>query len=432
MQAYFFGQFGEDKYLREFFSPDFIGTCVEVGAYDGSSGSNTLHFELNGWKCLCIEPIPEQYEKCRAIRRNVVNCCISDVEKDSVVFHIFNLGDNNNESAISSLEPDSRLIQSHSHLIKGIKSINVRCRTLTSVLDEANFPTQIDFISVDTENTELDVLKGFDFSKYTVKYFVIENNYDEPFCENYLKQFGFEKIHRTGVNDFFRNTHLAELYQGNKLLKYNNYHGEVQQGAAVDQTLRSYFPDPSYTGIFIDVGAYEPVNISNSYHFEMNDWKVVCFEANTDLIPELKKHRKDVYNFAISSESKESIEFNVVDGSWGGGSLTAGVSAINLDPQYLQTFGNGIRGVRKITVAQKSLNDSLPFILSGKTSIDIISIDVEGGEMDVLNGLDLTKYKVKVFVIENVFSNPNIGLFLAKYNYKLDKRIDYNEYYIPA
>jgi hypothetical protein len=79
----------------------------------------------------------------------------------------------------------------------------VKVRSLNSLLEELNFPKVIDFISIDTENTELDVLKGIDLSVYNVKLFVIENNYDEPFCKDYLSQYGYEQIHRIAVNDFF-------------------------------------------------------------------------------------------------------------------------------------------------------------------------------------------------------------------------------------
>ena len=68
------------------------------------------------------------------------------------------------------------------------------------LLEEAK---NIDFISIDTENTELDVLKGIDLNVYNVKLFVVENNYDEPFCEDYLKQYGYRKINRIAVNDFY-------------------------------------------------------------------------------------------------------------------------------------------------------------------------------------------------------------------------------------
>ena len=59
--------------------------------------------------------------------------------------------------------------------------------------------------------------------------------------------------------------------------------------------LRSYFPN-KLNGDFFDVGAFEPVTISNSYHFEKNDWECYCFEANTQQIPLLKSVRKNVSN----------------------------------------------------------------------------------------------------------------------------------------
>jgi len=184
--------------------------------------------------------------------------------------------------------------------------------------------------------------------------------------------------------------------------------------------------------VFFDVGAYEPINISNSYHFEMNNWDVYCFEANTLLIDELKTKRKNVYNYAISNESLDKIEFNVVKGCWGGGSLMAGLSAINLDPEYMNTFSNGIKEIIKIEVPQKTLNDIIESEIDGLTEIDIISIDVEGGELNVLKGLDLNKYKPKILVIENVFNKTDICDYLQLFNYTLDKQIDYNQYYKSA
>ena len=58
----FYGQHLEDEYIKSLFPNDFIGICIEVGAYNGISLSNTYHFELIGWRCLCIEPIPSAYE----------------------------------------------------------------------------------------------------------------------------------------------------------------------------------------------------------------------------------------------------------------------------------------------------------------------------------------------------------------------------------
>lgn len=199
----FYSQFGEDVFMSGLFPAGYNGTCVEVGAYDGRGGSNTYHFEEKGWMALCIEPNPTQFAKCKAIRNLSVNCCVGAEPADDVPFQVYNIS-GDNESAISSLKPDSRLIESHAHMIGSTYTIRVKVRTLTDILDRVNFPKFIDFVSIDTENTELDVLKGIDFSKYTIQYFVIENNYNEPFCEDYLRERGYTKIHRTGVNDIYK------------------------------------------------------------------------------------------------------------------------------------------------------------------------------------------------------------------------------------
>ena len=199
----FYGQHGEDIYIRSLF-PDYNykGVCIEVGAYDGITLSNTYHFEQNGWKCLCIEPIEISFNKCKEIRKECVNCCISDSDKEDKLFHIFTLS-GNNMCAISSLEPDERLIESHKHMITDRSSSIVKVRSLNSLLEELQYPLKIDFISIDTENTELDVLKGIDLIKYDVTLLLIENNYNEPMCEEYLKQYGYKKINRIAVNDFY-------------------------------------------------------------------------------------------------------------------------------------------------------------------------------------------------------------------------------------
>ena len=99
--------------------------------------------------------MPISFQQCESIRKECVNCCISNEDTEDKDFHIFCLN-NNNLSAISGLEPDERLIESHSHLITNRETCKVKVRSLTSLLDELCYPKTIDFISIDTENTELD------------------------------------------------------------------------------------------------------------------------------------------------------------------------------------------------------------------------------------------------------------------------------------
>jgi FkbM family methyltransferase len=209
------------------------------------------------------------------------------------------------------------------------------------------------------------------------------------------------------------------------MIKYLQYHGEELGGKKVDEVLRSYFPN-KLNGVFFDVGAFEPVTISNSYHFEKNDWECYCFEANTQQIPLLKSVRKNVFNYAIADKDKDSVSFHVVsNGTW-----TAGFSAIDISEDYKKIFRGGIKSVTVITVPQKTLNTVIKQEIPILNEIDIISIDVEGGEFNVLKGLDLNKYKPKVMVIENVTDDLNIKNYLEEHGYKLDKQFSYNQYYV--
>lgn len=91
-------------------------------------------------------------------------------------------------------------------------------------------------------------------------------------------------------------------------------------------------------------------------------------------------------------------------------------------------MGNPV--VRKITVPQKTINTIIKEEIPHIKKIDIISIDVEGGELNCLYGIDLIKYKPKVLVIENVSHFENMHNYLKKFGYVLDKAISYNHYYI--
>ncbi len=58
-----------------------------------------------------------------------------------------------------------------------------------------------------------------------------------------------------------------------------------------------------------------------------------------------------------------------------------------------------------------------------------MSIDVEGGELNVLKGLNLIKYRPTIICVENFFNRQDVYDYLINNNYKLDKHIDYNQYY---
>lgn len=197
----FFGQFETDRYIKKYFPDDYTGSCIEVGAAHGIVSSNTLYFEKKGWKCLCIEPNPNLYRQLVKNRKFCVNYAVSDINRDDVYFHIFVLP-NKDETAISSLSFDNRLLKSH-QIINDYR-IKVKVRTLDYILEETKFfDGKLDFISIDTEGTELDVIKGLNLEKYRPKLLVVENNFNDHDVKNYLKNFKYVLDFRYIINDFY-------------------------------------------------------------------------------------------------------------------------------------------------------------------------------------------------------------------------------------
>lgn len=153
------------------------GFFVEAGANDGIAQSNTLRLERKlGWRGLLIEPIPELAAKCRKNRpgSTVENCALvaSDTPDGSVTMHHCGL--------MSVLAGAMQPADEAAHLAKGQAlqtiepyDIRVPARTLCAVLDQHEVD-RIDFMSLDVEGCELDVLKGLDLERYRPRLLLIE------------------------------------------------------------------------------------------------------------------------------------------------------------------------------------------------------------------------------------------------------------------
>ena len=200
----YYGQFETDKIIETYFPDNTSGTCIEVGAADGIKGSNTLYFEKIGWVAVCIEPIPEYAALCRQRRFMTIECACGEHESSSEPFNVINIGEHEILSSLSSLDTDKRLYETHGHLINKTTPINVEVKALEKIIDSVRplFPP-IDFISIDTEGTELSVLKGINLDKNKIPLLVVENNFNDKEHYEYLKQFGYTLDQRYKINDFY-------------------------------------------------------------------------------------------------------------------------------------------------------------------------------------------------------------------------------------
>ena len=163
-------QIGQDKYISEhIFNNKKNGFFIELGATDGIALSNTYYFEKElGWNGLVIEPNPnykEQLDKNRSCHKAY-----------ELVYS--QRGLNRNFSVVSC--PELSGINNHLGNIgkcEVTENISLKTITLTELLDNINAPKYIDYLSLDTEGSELEILKGLDMKKYTIGYISVEHNY---------------------------------------------------------------------------------------------------------------------------------------------------------------------------------------------------------------------------------------------------------------
>lgn len=155
------------------------GFFIEAGANDGFLQSNTYYLErFKGWTGVLVEPIPELYELCRRERPNaqVFNyALVPEGYADSVVPMLYGGLMSVVEGARGSEEAD------HAHVEAGTMlgwdrnyELRVPARTLSSVLEEAAVPDEIDLLSLDVEGFEADVLRGLDLDRFAPRYMLVE------------------------------------------------------------------------------------------------------------------------------------------------------------------------------------------------------------------------------------------------------------------
>lgn len=207
----FFGQNGDDFLLWKFFGRKRRGFFIDVGAFDGVHLSNSYAFELAGWRGICVEPVEEFYKLCRAARprSTCLHCaCVGDEDAGCVELSVEPLG---LLSGLCVNEPDVRRRYAARGLdYSGLRRTSVRAATLNSILlEHAPSVARLDFLSVDVEGTELDVLQGLDLARHRPRVIVVEANDTQAAARlaNYLVgEHGYHQGRVLGNNVFYADT----------------------------------------------------------------------------------------------------------------------------------------------------------------------------------------------------------------------------------
>jgi FkbM family methyltransferase len=174
------------------------GYFVELGANDGRTQSNTLHFERHkSWKGVLIEPCPTAYMRCIMTRSKATQvfcgCCVHPSKAGHLIpMEYFNLMtvQVDGVTRASSKENIERLrLNQGGEPDLAYKFGSYSC-TLADMLNIAKSPFFIDLLSLDVEGAEMAVIAGIDFSKYKFKFILVET-LEEPVVSEALRPHGY-------------------------------------------------------------------------------------------------------------------------------------------------------------------------------------------------------------------------------------------------
>lgn len=166
------------------------GYFVEFGACDGVTLSNTLLLEKTfGWQGAVAEPARTWEAALRTNRSCYIsNKCVYRTDGAKIQFRETDLRE------LSTLE-ELKDLDFHAPAREGGSQYEVETISLTNFLKEARAPKDIDYLSIDVEGAELDILKSFDFDDYNIKLITVEHNFTEQQQEicNVLGKFGYRR-----------------------------------------------------------------------------------------------------------------------------------------------------------------------------------------------------------------------------------------------
>jgi FkbM family methyltransferase len=169
-------QLNQDINVLNFYNHKHNGFFVEIGASDGINLSNTylLEKEFN-WRGICVEPIPHNFHQLVENRSNSI-CSNEAVYNESNIILEFDVA--NECNLFSGI---STHIDCHKWRVDSNKyTIQVRTISLNDLLDRSGAPEFIEYLSLDTEGSEYEILRTFHFHRYRFGLIDVEHNHVEP------------------------------------------------------------------------------------------------------------------------------------------------------------------------------------------------------------------------------------------------------------
>ena len=210
---------------------------------------------------------------------------------------------------------------------------------------------------------------------------------------------------------------------------------------AQDRFLHEHVFGDLRNGVFVDIGAYDGVESSNTLFFEESlGWNGICIEPLPNIFSKLVINRKchcinkcalDRYTngqfFHVIPDRKKDV---AIQGRRSNIEKLSGLTeySTKLHQQMIDKKIQEVGGaIEYFEVECVPINTLLSVV---KTKIDLLSLDTEGSELQILQAIDFDQFNIDVIVVEDLFSDAALGHFMKAKKYTYVKTIGYDSIYI--
>jgi FkbM family methyltransferase len=190
--------------------------------------------------------------------------------------------------------------------------------------------------------------------------------------------------------------------------------------------------------VLVEVGAASPEYLSIGARFRAAGWRVLSVEPNPVFAAQHRRVGNEIYEFAAADNDEDAVDFVMVNlhgAKYESGEITyESISSLGIKSEFEQQLKelSDTASLEKIAVKVRRLDTILSIAPERVDQIDLLCVDVEGWEMEVLDGLNFEVNSPNVIVLENFASRRDYHERLNSLGYKFIERISLNEIYVRS